>query len=122
MLIGLDIPDSEFPELYSWVEYFMDNYDNAENEALILLHGIVQAFIEKKVREHKVISEEEALAFLKVRNPNPRNAGRKPKFDEEQKAQMISLLESEVDKKSIAMQFNCSVSYVEKLWRRHRYD
>lgn len=119
MVRYLNITDSDFSEIYSWVSFFTENYDNAEHEAQVLLHGIVQAYIEKKASERRYITEQEALTFLTRRNTNPRNAGRKPKFTTEQQSEMLLRLKSGMDKKEIAEQFHCSVSYVEKLRKRH---
>lgn len=115
---NIHIIDSDFPEIYSWLSFFTQYYDNAEKEVQIVLRGIVQAYIETKAAVNQPVTEEEALAFLTVRNRNPRNAGRKPKFTQEQQAQMLTMMKSGMDKKAIAGQFHCSVSYLDKLWRR----
>lgn len=119
MRTGLHITEHDFPEIYTWLEFFAQNYDNAAKEVQIVLRGIVEAYMEKRADEHRVITEEEAIAFLKARDSNPRNAGRKPKYSEDEQARMISLLETGTEKTTVAEQFKCSVSYVEKLWKRH---
>ena len=75
MRTGLHITEHDFPEIYTWLEFFAQNYDNAAKEVQIVLHGIVEAYMEKRADEHRVITEEEAIAFLKARDSNPRNAG-----------------------------------------------
>ena len=110
MRTGLHITEHDFPEIYTWLEFFAQNYDNAAKEVQIVLHGIVEAYMEKRADEHRVITEEEAIAFLKARDSNPRNAGRKPKYSEDEQARMISLLETGTEKTTVAEQFKCSVN------------
>ena len=105
MRTGLHITEHDFPEIYTWLEFFAQNYDNTAKEVQIVLHGIVEAYMEKRADEHRVITEEEAIAFLKARDSNPRNAGRKPKYSKDEQARMISLLETGTEKTTVAEQF-----------------
>ncbi|MBR1707229.1 MAG: helix-turn-helix domain-containing protein [Clostridia bacterium] len=108
------LSDVCFADLYSLLTLYTELYDNAEREIQIVLSEIL---LEYSKKHH--VDIENAIPDLKQikHESNSRNAGRKPKFTEEQRQKMYKLLEDGMSKKDIAVKYQCSISYVEKLYK-----
>ena len=73
----------EWANIYSWLKYFNEYYDNADQEIQIVLNAIVEEFIKEEQLRNHPLTKDEAVSFLSTIPRNTRNAGRAHKFSAE---------------------------------------